>query len=90
MKNIFSDEDLQNIRDFGGKTRTEMADHVEVSTQTYRNWENGVGEPKYSQFFKLCAFCGIDFSELTKRVKTIPESISNSKRTKKRQLTNEK
>jgi len=42
-----------------------MGKLISVDRKTIQNWENGVGQPKGSQLFKLMMIAGFDFTAIT-------------------------
>lgn len=50
-------DELKAMRKALNKSPEEMAVMVGVGRQTYRNWENDVGEPRVSHFRKICSAC---------------------------------
>ena len=77
-------DDLYAMRKSKGKTTKQMAQHLGVTRNTYENWEHGVGEPKMSQFIKLCVFCAVDVSPLLNQFSSLKKlSSGNSVKAKK-------
>ena len=53
-------------RERAGKTQTEVARHMEVTTGAISQWENGISAPKIERLKKLAAFYGCTVDELLK------------------------
>ncbi|NRD73613.1 helix-turn-helix transcriptional regulator [Shewanella sp. VB17] len=56
---------------------TELANKLECSRQTIYNWEEGISEPKLSQFLRLCVIVGLSPSNLFPDIATINRRTSN-------------
>ena len=45
-------------------TQQQVADSLDVSVSTIKNWENGKTSPKVDMAMKLCALYGIEYNNL--------------------------
>ena len=59
VKHSFTGDNLRAMRLHGKKTTIELAKIAGVTRQTYSSWENGVGKPRYDQFFLIAGACGL-------------------------------
>lgn len=65
---------VKSLRLSKGHSVTELANKLECSRQTIYNWEDGISEPKLSQFLRLCTIVGFSPNHL---FLDIPSKINN-------------
>ncbi|WP_394392479.1 helix-turn-helix domain-containing protein [Shewanella woodyi] len=66
-------EIVKSLRLSQGYSVTELASKMGCSRQTIYNWEDGVSEPKLSQFLHLCVIVGLNPNNF---LPSIPKSIN--------------
>ncbi|QLE84186.1 helix-turn-helix transcriptional regulator [Shewanella sp. Scap07] len=67
---------VKSLRLTQGYSVSELAQKMGCSRQTIYNWEDGISEPKLSQFIKLCVVVGLNPNNLLPR-KAIGQHISD-------------
>ncbi|WP_394201344.1 helix-turn-helix transcriptional regulator [Shewanella waksmanii] len=60
-------EIVKSLRLTQGYSVSELAQKMGCSRQTIYNWEDGISEPKLSQFIKLCVVVGLNPNNLLPR-----------------------
>ncbi|MBW8183794.1 helix-turn-helix domain-containing protein [Shewanella nanhaiensis] len=61
-------EIVKSLRLSQGYSVTELASKMGCSRQTIYNWEDGVSEPKLSQFLHLCVIVGLNPNNLLPKI----------------------
>jgi transcriptional regulator with XRE-family HTH domain len=67
--------DLKSIRQSAGISQIDMAKKLECDRRTIINYEQGVCEPKASQFFKWLHFCNVNLKPLIEQLHNIKNSV---------------
>lgn len=76
---------LQEIRKRNGLTRDNMAEILEISKFTYRNWEYDGGEPNSEWLVKLSNAFGVSVDEIVDN-KADSEIINRALEVRKRKM----
>ena len=61
-------EIVKSLRLSQGYSVTELASKMGCSLQTIYNWEDGISEPKLSQFLHLCVIVGLSPTNLLPKI----------------------
>ncbi|WP_445947183.1 helix-turn-helix transcriptional regulator [Shewanella sp.] len=69
---------VNSLRLARGLSVTELAVKMKCSRQTIYNWEDGVSEPKLSQFMHLCMIVGLSPSNLFPHLKLTEKKDDSS------------
>jgi len=71
---------INSLRLARGLSVTELALKMNCSRQTIYNWEEGISEPKLSQFLHLCMIVGLSPNNLFPHLKLTQKKDEQSER----------
>ncbi|RZM80360.1 XRE family transcriptional regulator [Pseudoalteromonas rubra] len=74
---MITGEDLKNMRLLAGKTQQEMADMVEISRDTFINYEKEVSKIPLEYFIVWSKACKIDFTSIFRQLADCKISVAS-------------
>lgn len=74
---------INSLRLAHGLSVTELAIKMNCSRQTIYNWEEGISEPRLSQFLHLCMIVGLSTNNLFPHIKITEKKDVQSENTAK-------